>query len=327
MENFTPKKLELNDINSGKKFVNGDSPTADAFNKVIEGVLASENGGGTTDVQINGTSITKDGVANIPLANGTTQGVVYTPNGNWNGILISNGIPTLIEASKVQIDEKSTRLFAITPKNFDYALKVGITTNSEELTDGEKANACEWLGAVEKKESPDTNFRYVYGIGYGAGEETLIPVTDGAIPYRKIVMGDGMGRIVCWEPATDYQATNKIYVETNFVKKKYRHCITADISKDGGITAGGGGFCVEIIDDVNQAITNSANLLISHTGKFKASGGVKVNDTIMPIISIYCNGDSAGNYIAYIGADGYINQYSITDPDWIMNVTDNIYEF
>lgn len=293
---------------------------------------------GSTDVQINGTSITENGVANIPLANGATQGVVYTPNGNWNGILISNGIPTLIEASTEQIDEKKTRLFPITPQNLDHAIKAGLISNSE-ITPEDYASICDTIGAVPNSIPTIRNY----------GDANLLTFdSNGVLKYSVVLRGDSSttdrnlfqytipmrnvkGVVIGLEPEEGEVngLTPKSYVDRvieNAVKK-YRHCITADISKDGNGTAGGGGFCVEIIDDVDQATTNSVVLLIAHKGKFKASGGVKVNDTIMPIISIYCNGDNAGNYIEYIGADGYINQYSITDPDWIMNVADNIYDF
>lgn len=39
----------------------------------------------------------------------------------------------------------------IAPDNMDLALKIAITTNTQTLTEEEKANACEWLGATKKE--------------------------------------------------------------------------------------------------------------------------------------------------------------------------------
>lgn len=49
-------------------------------------------------------------------------------------------------ASKDFIKNKEAYREPITPIYLDYAVKVGITTNTETLTKKEKANACEWLG-------------------------------------------------------------------------------------------------------------------------------------------------------------------------------------
>lgn len=76
MSQFEAKKLDLNNINSKQRYENGDGLQAETINAVVEGVayvqdaLENQGGGGTpTDVQINGVSITKNGVANLTKDN------------------------------------------------------------------------------------------------------------------------------------------------------------------------------------------------------------------------------------------------------------------
>lgn len=71
---------------------------------------------------------------------------------NTTGIGISgNGILSVKAASKELIDSKGVNAYGtigdvIKPSNLDYAVKVGLTTNTETLTDEEKQSALNWLG-------------------------------------------------------------------------------------------------------------------------------------------------------------------------------------
>lgn len=73
------------------------------------------------------------------------------------GIYINEqGMLTFTPATTGNIDARSPYLCPITPSNLDYAVKVGITTNVNTLTDEEKAAAQEWLGMTEKLGDIDT---------------------------------------------------------------------------------------------------------------------------------------------------------------------------
>lgn len=98
------------------------------------------------DVQINGTSIKSSGVANIPTANNSTFGVVKT-SGSY-GVKQTDGILQIQNASTSNISDKISTFFPITPSTLDYAVKVGVTTNTNTLTTSEKTNAQTWLGFV-----------------------------------------------------------------------------------------------------------------------------------------------------------------------------------
>jgi hypothetical protein len=69
-----------------------------------------------------------------------------------NGLSVNNiGLLSIVPANQTQIDSKQARYVPIVPYNLDYALKVGLTTNTETLTDEEKATVCEWLGATTQQ--------------------------------------------------------------------------------------------------------------------------------------------------------------------------------
>lgn len=102
-----------------------------------------------TDVQVNGTSILNDGVANIPYASTSNWGVVKVVS-NYGINTNSNGQLHIINPSDAQITGKSG-FIAITCSTMDKALKNSITTNSIELTDDEKTSACNWLGAGHQR--------------------------------------------------------------------------------------------------------------------------------------------------------------------------------
>ncbi len=63
------------------------------------------------------------------------------------GIKINDsGVLSLQAANNALIDEKKNVTYPIMSNKIDYAVKVGLTTNTETLTEEEKAAACEWLG-------------------------------------------------------------------------------------------------------------------------------------------------------------------------------------
>lgn len=80
------------------------------------------------------------------------------------GIGRANLSPTLeiVPADKTDIP-KRTSYKPITPRNLDYAVKVGVTTNAEVLTDEEKASACDWLGAANNSQPYEIIEKIVVG--------------------------------------------------------------------------------------------------------------------------------------------------------------------
>ena len=85
---------------------------------------------------------------------GTVAGLLAV-NKN-KGIGRANLSPSLeiVAAEESAVIAKIGNYKPLTPATLDLAVKVGVTTNTEALTDEEKDAACEWLGALEKPETP-----------------------------------------------------------------------------------------------------------------------------------------------------------------------------
>lgn len=119
------------------------------------------------DVQTNGTSIVKDGVANIPIAAaGGKLGLVF-PAGFGIGVT-TTGALAINKATDELLSAKTNNFQPVVPSNLDSAVKVGVTTNENALTDTEKENACSWLGAL-----PDTT-KYGSSLSLTINEQTYI---------------------------------------------------------------------------------------------------------------------------------------------------------
>ena len=154
-----------------------------------------------------------DYVKNTDYATADKAGVVmanYT-----NGIGVTDGHLFIYGAENSNIDDRRTNR-AITPRNLDYAVKVGITTNTETLTDAEKASTCEWIGALQKwTPAPDgattllgllANGTYTtYKLTFGVPRNNYIPcyVARGA---SNNVLGTGT-------PVNPTDCANKDYVD------------------------------------------------------------------------------------------------------------------
>lgn len=95
----------------------------------------------------------------------------------------------IITALQDDIDNKQNPYKPITPKHLDYAVKVGVTTNTIALSDTEKSDACEWLGAANKK-YVDEALANAGGAGGAGGKLYLhsinIMAQDGSVFYVKV---------------------------------------------------------------------------------------------------------------------------------------------
>lgn len=110
-------------------------------------VRAHSGGGSATDVQINGTSITQDGVANIPVASTSQLGAVKMGGAN-NGIGLGSADQLyVVKASDAEITARGNNYKPIVPNNLNYAVTAVLTDGkAPALTDAQKAQAQSWLG-------------------------------------------------------------------------------------------------------------------------------------------------------------------------------------
>lgn len=95
--------------------------------------------------------------AGIGLSSSTFGVYRNTSTNYWNIKMASNS----------EIDVKTDNYKPIVPKSLDYAVKVGLTTNTETLTDEEKANAQKWLGTPQIELTLKDNGAYTLTINKG----------------------------------------------------------------------------------------------------------------------------------------------------------------
>ena len=178
-------------------------------------------------------------------ASQATAGVVKVFAGN-HGLNVTNGILIILPASNAEIEGETNIYKAITAGNYKYAVKVGITTNTETLTDEEKATACEWLGAVAKV----TAANQVYGstTNYTV---SLSPLAYGVPRYTT------NATIATRTPQADNDATNKAYVDGLVASMGggttlYKHHITIGNHTYDFITTRETPYTISNIDDLQN---------------------------------------------------------------------------
>lgn len=124
-----------------------------------------------------------DYVKNTDYATKDKYGVIKASlNGGFN---LYSGDLYIAGADKSRIDAKTSHYNPIVPSRLDYAVKVGVTTNTETLTDDEKASACDWLGAMPIVKPSAAYISYVITIGKDE---------SGKIEYNLTSLGDFLQR-------------------------------------------------------------------------------------------------------------------------------------
>lgn len=127
-----------------------------------------------TDVRLNGKSITADGVADIPLASTTQEGVTkYDPYGGLSDTEKGWGITP---ASNSQINARNASHFAITAdSHLDYAVKAAMCDGKGAAwTPSEQAAAKKRMGISDSGgSSSDIPYIWVYSINFAPSENGL----------------------------------------------------------------------------------------------------------------------------------------------------------
>lgn len=107
------------------------------------------SGGSNLDIQINGQSIVKDGVAEIPIGTRTQLGIVIA---NGQGVRVSDSGTIFSEyAPPSMIDKRNYYYQCITPKFLDYAVKAAMCDGKGAAwTAEEQAAARERMGVISE---------------------------------------------------------------------------------------------------------------------------------------------------------------------------------
>ena len=170
-----------------------------------------------------------DYVKNTDYATASKVGLIMPVTTFGTYVNADNGRLSLVCAEKAVIDAKSNRYQPIVPHMLDYAVKVGVTTNTETLTDDEKASACEWLGAVPKWATDGAGYTNVLGL-LANGTYTPVRLAYGNPTNSAIAcyVGRGAGNNVLdtGTPVNSTDCANKDYVEN--LPKYFADTITAE---------------------------------------------------------------------------------------------------
>lgn len=149
--NTIPFEITSKVVENQNQFIDLTIPESSGIDiklKVGVDAVTSVNGmTGDVVLEIPETDLTNY-VKNTDYATGDKAGVC-----KWRstyGIAVNkDGFIYVVPPSDQQIIDKTNYLLPIIPSNLDLAVKTGLTTNSIELTDDEKANAKAWLGYAE----------------------------------------------------------------------------------------------------------------------------------------------------------------------------------
>lgn len=132
----------INDGNEGETgqsgvYVGENAPTDPDVNVWID--TDGEGDDVVTDVQIDGTSIIDQGVANIPLAGGSNYGVLKVPNNL--GLYVSNGTLTVNPASVAFIKQGTNNYFPLVVSHQHESTFYGLAKASGDSTQSASSNA------------------------------------------------------------------------------------------------------------------------------------------------------------------------------------------
>lgn len=173
------------------------------------------------------------------VATATELGLIKVPqSGTVAFLLNSNGQISLNAANKSQIEaENPSSQTPITARNIQYAVKRGLVNpvggiDAVGWTDEDKATACENIGASKKPTKTDLGVANAYGIteylrnSAGEIESRIQYVSSSQTKTANRIPTYGVnGQLLVYTDSSsaDDAAVNKLYAETNFNKKLYKH--------------------------------------------------------------------------------------------------------
>ena len=245
-------------------------------------------------------------------------GVVRTAShrGVW---ALSNGLLELVPATDAQLKNRAWYM-PVTCGNLDYALKVGITTNTKTFTDEEKTSACEWIGAVKKDASVATNLSPLVYTNDKARNHYLATTHRDYVAYNIPMLYEGTAGkdnvsayLLTATPVNDYHCANKKYVDDGFVAKYNRTAVEAGlwfvyVQNHDGVD--------KVLQLANTTITGESTIPFrDHRGalpgigtpqnNYDAANKKYVDDALSLIestVSITIEGTSTENYTANVPA-------------------------
>lgn len=335
MEEFVPSKKVSTDFNGGEKYKNGDSIQAETINNLVEGLLyENEDVGGGTTVLVGGEAVAEFDadrkVGFTDRASQTNYGVVKTYNSY--GVQMYNGeFLATVPANDNDIKTRDSTYKPITPRIMDKALKVCITTNTETLSDGEKTDACDWLGARKSYlvENPTNKFKRAYVIN-GTTDGTVM-IADRISTFNTAslaayfaptdtIADNGITvSLLTGTPKLPYHSANKEYVDEQ-VKEIHCICIYSDEVRIFFYLPAEKGVSFSSVDDIYNYLLEKGIIYngLEDVVGLPASGIILVGDKWYQIAFIVAD---RGVYVGItaVGAEASYNLlYSESVTDIIM---------
>lgn len=202
------------------------TPTSDydaTTKKYVDDKVANVATGGTIDLS--------EYVKKTDYANIDTYGLIKLGYGTSGLALDSSGILKLAPADVPSITAKDINKSGnrcIPAYLIDDAVKIGVTTNTIELTDEEKTAACGWVGALKSK-AGETYKGYVYSTSW-KGEDNMRAIGENytstgngslAMYVTPTLEWAGVPRGALWTatPQYQYQCATKAYVDEEIEDK------------------------------------------------------------------------------------------------------------
>ena len=159
--------------------------------------------GGVQDVQINGTSVVTDGVANVPLANMTTVGAFKTQN--YKGLVYDNntgfGVDISLTALDIKAANRAYRFVPIIAQHisafYGLAKAAGDATQSQSsnavgtYTDSAKSAISQMLNGSVSVTGSTPSITALPGIRYVCGEVATLDITLPASGIIDVVFESG----------------------------------------------------------------------------------------------------------------------------------------
>lgn len=171
-------------------------------------------GGSVDDVQVNGTSVVTDGVANIPIMSSSVLGVAKLGGGLQVG---SSGDLKIYQASDSEIDARTNAYKPITPAKLDYAVR-------------SVSPACTTITASNTTATLVANTTYAHAVSSSGCTYTLTTPSDLTVYSGFILMIDTANSASIAFQTDDSPATSIVLNGNPTVQTGKRYTVTGQYS-------------------------------------------------------------------------------------------------
>lgn len=215
----TPTEAPVASVNGKTGAVVLDAQDVGAYEKPSTGIPASDIADGVIptvpvqDVQVNGTSVLSNGVANVPVANSSTYGTIKIEN-YAHGLWMTGGKIAVDTASLAKIKAGTNVYSPITPYNEDASAFYGLAKAAGDTTQSSSSNAVgnytetaqskisEMLNAPITVSGSTPSITAKAGIRYVCGEVATLSFTPSATGICDVIFESGSTATVLTVPNT-----------------------------------------------------------------------------------------------------------------------------